>query len=179
MKVICISGKARHGKDTLASMMKNELEKINKRVLITHYADLLKYICKNFFNWDGEKDEKGRHLLQYIGTDVVRNKDENYWVKFVSDMLSISEDRWDYVLIPDTRFPNEINYLKERGCDVFTIRIIRDGFENNLGEINQTHESETALDNYKFDKTIKNNSITDLKEEVLRTINEMGEAYEM
>ena len=64
MKVVCISGLARAGKDTLASMLKDELEKNGSRVLITHFADLLKFIAKEFFKWNGEKDNEGRRLLQ-------------------------------------------------------------------------------------------------------------------
>ena len=46
-KVICISAKARHGKDTAAEILKEYLEHKGQRVLITHYADLLKFICRN------------------------------------------------------------------------------------------------------------------------------------
>jgi hypothetical protein len=48
MKVCCISAKARHGKDTAAAMMAEYLEKQGYRVLITHFADLLKFICTKF-----------------------------------------------------------------------------------------------------------------------------------
>ena len=47
MKVICISAKARHGKDTAAEIMIEYLEMQGKKVLITHFADLLKYLCKS------------------------------------------------------------------------------------------------------------------------------------
>lgn len=56
-KVICISGKAQHGKDTTATILKAALEGRNNKVLIFHYADLLKYLCKEYFGWNGEKDE--------------------------------------------------------------------------------------------------------------------------
>ena len=46
MKVICISGKAQHGKDTVAKLIAQILEGYGNRVLITHFGDLLKYICK-------------------------------------------------------------------------------------------------------------------------------------
>ncbi len=39
------------------------------KVLIAHYADLVKYVAKTFFEWNGEKDEYGRSLLQHIGTE--------------------------------------------------------------------------------------------------------------
>ena len=59
-----ISGKMRHGKDTCAQFIKEELERMDKRVLIIHYADYLKFILKQYFGWDGEKNEEGRKLLQ-------------------------------------------------------------------------------------------------------------------
>lgn len=157
MKVICISGKAGSGKDTFAGFLKEELKSKNKKVLTTHFADLLKYICKNFLEWNGEKDEKGRSLLQYIGTDVVRNKDQNYWVKFIADMLSLSKDIWDYVLISDTRFPNEVDYLKEKGFDVLSVNIVRECYDTPLNSEQTKHSSETAMDNYKFDIIYNNN----------------------
>jgi len=46
MKVICISGKAQHGKDTSANLLREELVNQCQSVLVTHYADLLKYICR-------------------------------------------------------------------------------------------------------------------------------------
>ena len=58
-KVILISGKARSGKDTLAKVLGDYLKEQGKDVLITHYADSLKYICETVFKWDGKKDEKG------------------------------------------------------------------------------------------------------------------------
>ena len=158
MKVICISAKAQHGKDTVANFMKECLEAKRKRVLVTHYADLLKYICKTFFNWDGQKDEKGRTLLQQVGTESIRAEDPNYWVGFIADMLYFFEDQWDYVLIPDTRFPNEIDYLKDAGFDVLYIRIIRENFESPLTEEQQKHPSETALDGYEADVLLYNDS---------------------
>lgn len=71
MKVILVSGKARSGKDSFAEELKKILIEKNKRVLVTHYAGLLKYICGEFFDWDGEKDEYGRSLLQKVGTERV------------------------------------------------------------------------------------------------------------
>ena len=46
-KVICISAKAQHGKDTTATILKSALEERGNEVLIFHYADLLKYYYKN------------------------------------------------------------------------------------------------------------------------------------
>jgi hypothetical protein len=112
MKLILISAKLQHGKDTTAELLKTELENKGNRVLIAHYADLLKHICRTFFEWDGNKDEKGRTILQYVGTDIIRHQCEDYWVNFMMDLLFMFREEWDYVLIPDTRFVNEIEYTK-------------------------------------------------------------------
>lgn len=152
-KVICISGKAGAGKDTTALYMKDYLESKGYKVLICHYADLLKFICKNFFGWNGEKDEHGRSLLQHIGTDIVRSIDKNYWVAFINEILCMFEDEWDYAIIPDARFENEISYLKTHGHTVIHIRKL--GSSSNLfNDIQKNHPSETSMDNIEPDYTI-------------------------
>lgn len=167
MKVIAISGHARHGKDTVAKMLQEQLETNGNKVLITHYADLLKYICKTFFGWDGEKNEKGRTLLQYVGTDVVRKNEPNFWVDFVADILCYFNDYWDFVIIPDTRFPNEFNRLKERGLDAVHLRVVRPDFVSPLTAEQQVHPSETALDNSTPDYYIDNSGTLDDLERII------------
>lgn len=162
MKVILISGKAQHGKDTTASMMKQYLEEnYNRRVLITHYADLLKYICKAFFDWNGEKDEKGRTLLQFIGTEVIRNANQDFWVDFLTDIGKMFSDYWDYMIIPDVRFPNEISCWKINSFKTMHIRVIRDDYESMLTDSQNSHVSETALDEIKPDFYIHNDGTLD------------------
>ena len=62
--VIGISGKAQHGKDTLAKILQ---QKYGGE--ITHFADLLKEQLK-LIGWDGEKDEGGRTLLQKFSAPI-------------------------------------------------------------------------------------------------------------
>lgn len=40
IKIVCISGKAQHGKDTAANYIKDFLMEKNHSVLVTHYGDL-------------------------------------------------------------------------------------------------------------------------------------------
>ena len=156
MKIINISGKAQHGKDTAALILKDKLELKNKKILIAHFADLVKYISKQFFNWNGIKDEKGRTILQRIGTDVVRTRKPNYWVDFIKGFLEMFQDEWDYVIIPDCRFRNEIEVFKQDGWSNVTVRVIRENFVSNLATEQLNHPSETALDDFKFDYYIFN-----------------------
>lgn len=160
--ILC-SGKARHGKDTSAEIIKENLEEKGYKVLITHYADLLKFICKNIFGWDGEKDEAGRTLLQQVGTNCIREQDPDYWVDFVANLIRMFPNRWDFVIIPDVRFPNEINRIADAGFTATHVRIVRPDFENRLTEEQKNHPSETALNDTTPDFVIKNTTMSALK----------------
>ena len=170
MKIITISAKARHGKDFTANLIKERLEGQGNKVLIAHYADLLKYICRTFFDWDGQKNEEGRTILQYVGTDVVRKQNPDYWVNSLVNVLRLFPEEWDYVIIPDTRFPNENDKVKEE-FNVITVRVERPNFDNGLTDEQQNHESETALDNYNFDYKITNNGDDTINNEINQFIN--------
>lgn len=169
LKIFVISGKAQHGKDTVANILRDDLSDRGYKVLVTHYADLVKYICKTFFHWDGEKDERGRALLQYVGTDVVRNQNPNYWVDFIVDILKMFGHNWDYVIIPDARFPNEITALTDNFDDVKHIRVVRPNFKSNLTEEQLNHPSETSLDSTLPDFIFENEGTV---EELKRVIQE-------
>lgn len=178
MKVITISGKAESGKDTTANILKICLENKGYSVLICHYADLLKFICKEYFDWDGMKNEEGRSLLQRVGTEGIRKVEPNYWVDFIKSMLKFFPEEWDYVLIPDTRFPNEIELMKN-DFDVTTINVVRPDYENGLTEEQRQHPSETALDNYKFDHVLKNpGNLGDYIDVVKKFVKNMFESEE-
>lgn len=167
-KIILISGKAQHGKDTTAAILKEKIETEGKKAIITHYADLVKYVCKTFFNWDGNKDDKGRTLLQYVGTDIVRKQSNDYWVKFIYEMITFFGQSWDYILIPDCRFPNEVDYFRNSKFETVAVRVIREEFESLLTKEQQKHPSEIALDNYDFDYVISAHDTDTLRKEVER-----------
>lgn len=176
MKVILISGHAQNGKDTCAGFMKEILENNGKTALIVHYGDLVKYVCRQYFNWDGVKDEAGRTLLQYIGTDIVREKSPDFWAAFVAQFAKVFEDHWEYILVPDTRFPNEVELMYEVEFeDVIHMRVIRPDFDNGLTEEQKNHASETALDNYPADYHIINDgSLQDLRENLIMLMDKLG-----
>ena len=145
-KVICIGGKAQNGKDTSAVVFAQVLADRGNKVRIVHYADLLKFICRTYFDWDGSKDEAGRTILQRVGTEVVREQVPDYWVDFVIGLVKLFPNDWDYIIIPDTRFPNELHKWRECGFDTTYIRVTRENFVSPLTAEQQKHRSEVALD---------------------------------
>lgn len=153
--IILIAGSAQAGKDTTAIMLKNRLNK----ALHINFADYLKFICEKYFNWNGIKDVDGRQILQHVGTSIVRSEDPLFWVRTVDNFIKIFKRHFDYFIVSDARFPNEIEFFENKYYDkVITIKIIRPNFDNGLTEEQKMHESETALNNFVFDYTIFNDS---------------------
>lgn len=162
MIAITISGKSGSGKDTFADILKEELEKLNKRVLVIHFADLVKFYAKQYFYWDGVKDEKGRTILQHLGTDLIRAHEPDYWAKIVAQFIAImgETNTFDYALVPDARFPNEIEVVRQYVPNTIALNVVRQNGEwvNPLfTEEQRNHPSETALQNYNDFSFIINN----------------------
>jgi hypothetical protein len=61
-----------------------------------------------------------RWVLQYIGTDVFRTHfNTNIWLWSVEKQVA---DLGNRVVITDTRFPNEINLIRESGGKIIWVR---------------------------------------------------------
>lgn len=165
--VLLISGKAEYGKDTFAETFKNQAyERFGFRILTIKYGDILKHVCKEYFAWNGKKDEKGREILQYVGTDLARKNNQDVWVNCVKEIVKGLQTACDFVLISDVRFPNELEW-GDTPFITYSIRINRqneDGtpYENHLTNEQRLHPSETALDNFNFNYEVYNKNITDL-----------------
>lgn len=77
-----------------------------------NFADPLKKIMTFIQDTCNIPYEKDRTLLQWIGTDWGRNKDELLWVNLLEKELESIEGN---VFIGDLRFPNEMEMLKKHG----------------------------------------------------------------
>jgi len=77
---------------------------------------------------------KQRALLQWWGTEYRRSIDPDYWVRQLAKR--IEDEKPQFALITDMRFPNEMEFANEYGE---TVRVDRDGLPPS------THASETAL----------------------------------
>ena len=175
---IVISGKSGSGKDALAKFMKEELEKRGKRVLIIHYGDAVKWVLRDYFDWDGKKDAIGRTLLQQVGTDIVRACHPNFWTGIVVGLLQAFEpySNFDVALVPDARFPNEVDITLSNLKNCVSVRVERtneDGtkwINPDLTENQRNHPSETSLDCYAFDYVVHNDEGLELLHESAQTI---------
>lgn len=180
MDKIILSGKSGAGKDMVASFMKQELETHGKRVLVIHYGDAVKWVLRDFFGWNGQKDEHGRYLLQHVGTDLVRANFPDFWTTIVVGLIASFEDEFDVAIIPDARFENEIEIAEEIFGTVTCARIERtvngEPWINPLFTPEQlTHSSETSLDNYTFDYIIHNDDgLAELKDAAIATLIDLG-----
>jgi len=154
--IIGISGKAQSGKDT-AGLYLTGCQGFTR----VASADALKRIAMRTFNWDGQKDERGRKFLQDLAT-AVRNYDPDFWIKITLQEIENRSLAKDFV-ITDVRYKNEANLLKEKGA--ILIRIEREGIKK------YDHPSETELDDYEgFDYRIYNNGTIEELESVLKNI---------
>lgn len=169
MEVFLISGKSGHGKDTIAKYIEEKCKKQNKNVLIIHFGDAVKWFAREFFKWDGEKNEYGRTLLQTIGTERLRKNFPTYWADIVAKFLA-AIPLWDVVLIPDWRFINEFETVDKYVNNVHTIRVER--YENGELYVNKkmtneqlNHISECELDNFNaFEWIIEHKNIEEMQQ---------------
>lgn len=172
-KIYIICGKARHGKDTIAEMIKNCYLEKNYDILNLQYGSYIKDYAKKISHWDGKEETKPRELLQQLGTNVIRNKiDELFFVKRLIDDIKVYSYFFDALTISDARFKVEVDYPRKNFKNVVVIHVIRPNFDNGLTEEQKKHPSEVDLDDYKnYDYTIINDgSLEQLEEKVKKMI---------
>ena len=105
--IVGVYGKAGCGKDTLSDHL---VEKYNYHKL--SFAKKLKQHCVDEHDWDGKKDDKGRRLLQFQGTEVHRITMNMIWVDFLRlEIALLVGDGYDKFVISDMRFLNEFDFI--------------------------------------------------------------------
>jgi phosphomevalonate kinase len=172
---IGISGKMGSGKDyIIENYLKPYIEtKLNKKCLILSFADMIKINLMVHNNIQlnelyGKKTNTIRKLLQIQGTEKGRNVfGEDIWIKYVKSFAELHMSRGiDIILIPDVRFINEYNFIKNNGI---VIRIEAPNRNEkrlqeestNIEEYNKikNHISENELNDFNFDIIINNDNI--------------------
>ena len=164
--IVNVAGKAQHGKDTFAQYLADYLyEEHKKKTQILHFADGVKLAAKRA-GWDGEKDQNGRVLLQFIGTEWGRNQiDKEVWIHKVRERIHSDSD---VVIFPDTRFLNEITYWIRKDYNVHPVKVARldeDGneWDNGMSDKLKQHSSEIEIDNFPFPRIIRHETLEQLQ----------------
>lgn len=176
MKIYLISGRARNGKDTMSQMIKKEYDLLEKKVCFIQLMKPLKWLLKDYFDWDGSEDSKPREQLQKMGTELIREKLNmpTYFIDRLIENILILRDYYDVFLVTDVRLPLEIELIKKRFCNTVSINIVRDNFDNDLPINQKVHYTETALDDYnEFDYVVINRSLEELEVNVKRIVSEV------
>ena len=90
-KIYLISGKARHGKDTFSNYLKEVYEEHGKKVIVTQLSKYIKYYAREMTGWDLSEENKPRQLLQFLGTNVIREqlKKDDLFIKRMKDDIEI------------------------------------------------------------------------------------------
>jgi len=148
--LIGISGKKRSGKDTVADILMMKYPKSIKYYFAACLKMEVARACGVTVEYIDEHKDNFRRILQGWGTDFRRKlQDENYWIKKMEIAVQ-NFSSFKNIIIPDVRFKNEYDFVKQNGGIV--IRVSRD-----TGAIDN-HVSETELDKEQFDAVILNDS---------------------
>ena len=145
--VIGLGHYSRTGKDTLANYIVEELAILAPGLTVRKrsFAQKLKEVAHDLYGWCGLQDadfynvKENEHLRQEklpnidltpvevwckLGTDAVRNQVyQNTW----SDYLVRNLDDNSAVVIPDVRFPNEVEAI--RSVEGVLVKVVRPGYE--------------------------------------------------
>lgn len=168
MKIYIIGGKAESGKSTFGNLLKDELEKKGYKPCIIQITEPLYGYAKKCLNWNPNKDKKPRDFLQKIGIEIIKEKHnkKQFLLNRLNEDIEILQDFFDTFIITDVRFPEEIEYFKERYNDICSIKINRKNYNNSLTEEEKNHITEKAIDDYNDFKYIIENDDGSLKEKV-------------
>jgi hypothetical protein len=183
IKIIGFSGKAGSGKDTSAEIIKN-MYRLDPRTAIYRlsFSKILKRAVKILFNLteqqlydrilkeklDARYNYSPRYILQYIGTDVIRQHfGQDFFVNRLSEEIDYITrkhkkamfKRNALIMITDVRFDNEAEMILRSGGIV--VDITRD---TEQATDNRHHASENGISRNLVSYTIfNNNTLSDLK----------------
>ena len=83
----------------------------------------------------------------------MRAKDKMFVINELLRILNLVKDDFDIAIIPDARFPKEIECLKDIGKTI-SVHITRVDYNNNLTNEQNNHSTERSLDDYTYNYDI-------------------------
>ena len=162
MKIICVNGYARSGKDSFCDAI------FYNRGLVYPFStiDEIKKVALQF-GWDGKKDAKGRKLLSDLKDCLTEydNLPTKYIIEQIKVRLDIIQEKEIYnnvIFLVQMREPKEIKYWKEN-YGAKALLITRPNSEKEWGN----HADDEVL-NAEYDYVLEN--ISDLKTWEMKSI---------
>lgn len=159
VRLVGIAGKKRRGKNTAAEALvpfgfqvwgfADELKKAALDLDPVIDSNLRLRELVDEFGWEKAKDfHEVRRILQVLGTEVIRNRDHDFWV-------TAMQRRWEEGLYPpivvaDVRFDNEAEWIHLHGG--FVLQIDRPDWIDDF----DAHESEAGVSPHMVDAVIVN-----------------------
>ena len=122
--IIGVAGYARTGKDTFGSILIKELSEIGlsaKKLSLAFElkSDLDDFLKQKFgisaFTEDTNEKSFIRPLLICYGTDLMRKKDPEYWIKKLQKTVDLNVNSGIISVVCDIRFLNEAVWLRKSG----------------------------------------------------------------
>ncbi|ANZ19962.1 hypothetical protein SNOUR_33655 [Streptomyces noursei ATCC 11455] len=185
---IALVGKARSGKDTVASMLvrhgaytrlafadelKAALARLNPLVLSCCYEEhRLRDALEAHGGWEGAKAlPEVRRLLQKYG-QAIRDRDPDFWVRPVLAQVRHGSEWHMPCVVADARYANELDALRAEGAVVVRVERPGAGLDGDAGK----HNSETELDGITPDHVLHNTgTLSELRDNVRALFDKLGE----
>lgn len=178
MNIIGLTGKKRHGKDTVGRLIQKYS---TRRIVMLSFAKPIKQalsfihcVPMEYFEDDNLKESPledwdnrtPRQLAQWLGTDVYREQfDSNIWLKNMEIRIRKNYKPDTLVVITDCRFDNEAEFVKSFGGQIWNIDAsVRKGISGD------SHVSENGINPIHFDENIDNNGTIEQLDEQIKNL---------
>lgn len=178
MKIFIIGGRAKSGKNTFGEYLREELKDYGYKPCVMRLTEPLYTYARNYFDWNGNDDDKPREFLQKMGIEIIREKlgKKDFLLNRFYEDVEILSNFFDTFIITDARLIDEFKKIKKKYDEVVTIKLERENYNAELTEEEATHITEKEIKEYNdFDYIIENTGFESLKEAALELVrNEEG-----
>ena len=157
MKVLILNGEGTVGKDTFVDI----LESLGAKVFRYSTIDSIKKAAKESFEWDGNKDEKGRQLLSDLKIASINYNNKPH-IDMINAIKESEKNGYDIFVsmirdIPEIEKAKNDNYLKDK---IITAIITSNRVKTHFSNI-----ADSSVYDFVYDYYIENNgTLEELKE---------------
>ena len=178
MKIFVIGGKAKCGKNTFGEYLREHLKDYGYKPCVMHITEPLYSYARNYFDWNGNDQDKPREFLQKMGIEIIQEKlgKKDFLLNRLYEDIEVLENFFDVFIITDARLVHEFESIKKKYGDVVTIKLERNDYNDELKEEERNHITEKEIVSYdEFDYIIENRGLKDLNNSALEVVrNEEG-----